>query len=252
MDKLIYTAFNTLNNIYDNRSVRAQNMANVNVPGYRRDLGTKSVGSAFLEAENTFQVRALAIRDDTNIFESDPGTISQTGNDMDVALRGDGYFMVTSPGSEPSLTRRGDLNVNADGFLVNGSSQVFLDKNLQPIQIGAYRAVKIADNGDIFVEPLGSEPGTKELVATLGMTSGAGENLKKFADGQIRTENGGLPLADQVPTIVQKHVELSNVNITEELVNTIEDQRAYEVNIKLISSASEADEAGASLMRMPS
>ena len=62
MDKLIYTAFNTLNNIYDNRSVRAQNMANVNVPGYRRDLGTKSVGSAFMSAENTFQARALAIR----------------------------------------------------------------------------------------------------------------------------------------------------------------------------------------------
>ena len=39
MDKLIYTAFNTVNNIYDNRSVRSQNLANVNVPGYRRDIG---------------------------------------------------------------------------------------------------------------------------------------------------------------------------------------------------------------------
>ena len=250
MDKLIYTAFNTLNNIYDNRSVRAQNMANINVPGYRRDLGTKSVGSAFMSAENTFQSRALAIRDDTNIFESDPGTLSQTGSDLDIAIRGDGYFMVKGPGA-PSLTRRGDLNVNNDGFLINGSSHVFLDKNQQPIQIGAYRSIKIADNGDIFVEPLGSELGTKELVATLGLTSGAGERLKKFFDGEIRAENGELPLADQIPTLVQKHVELSNVNITEELVNTIEDQRAYEVNIKLISSATEADEAGASLMRMP-
>jgi flagellar basal-body rod protein FlgF len=250
MDKLIYTAFNTLNNIYDNRSVRAQNMANINVPGYRRDLGTKSVGSAFMSAENTFQARALAIRDDTNIFESDAGTLSQTGSNLDIAIRGDGYFMVKGAGA-PSLTRRGDLNVNPEGFLINGSSHRFLDKNQQPIQIGAYRSIKIADNGDIFVEPLGSEPGTKELVATLGLTSGAGEQLKKFPDGEIRAENGGLPLADQLPTIVQKHVELSNVNITEELVNTIEDQRAYEVNIKLITSASEADEAGASLMRLP-
>ena len=250
MDKLIYTAFNTLNNIFDNRSVRAQNMANVNVPGYRRDLGTRSAGSAFMSAENTFQVRALAIRDDTNIFESDPGTLSQTGSDMDIAIRGDGYFMVKGPGA-PSLTRRGDLNVDTKGFLINGSSQKFLNKNQQPIQIGAYRNIKIADNGDIFVEPLGSEPGTKKLVATLALTSGAGEQLKKFPDGEIRSKNGGLPLADQLPTIVQKHIELSNVNITEELVNTIEDQRSYEVNIKLISSASEADEAGASLMRMP-
>lgn len=250
MDRLIYTAFNTLNNIYDNRSVRAQNMANVNVPGYRRDLGTKSSGSVFLSAENTFQARALAVKDDSNIFESDPGTLSQTGEDMDIALRGAGYFMVKGPG-EPSLTRRGDLSVNNDGFLTNGSKHVFLDKNLTPIKIGAYRAIKIADNGDIFVEPLGSEPGTKNLVATMGMTSGAGEELKKFPDGEIRAANGGLPLADQKPTLIQQHVELSNVNITEELVNTIEDQRAYEVNIKLITSAKEADEAGASLMRMP-
>ena len=250
MDKLIYTAFNTLNNIYDNRSVRAQNMSNVNVPGYRRDLGTKAVGSAFMSAENTFQARALSIRDDSNIFESDPGTLSQTGSEMDVAIRGNGYFMVKGPGA-PSLTRRGDLNVNNDGFLVNGSRQVFLDKNQTPIQIGAYRAIQFADNGDVFVEPLGSEPGTKNLVATIGLTSGAGEELKKFPDGEIRAKNGGLPLADQKPTLVQKHIELSNVNITEELVNTIEDQRAYEVNIKLITSAKEADEAGASLMRMP-
>ena len=59
MDKLIYTAFNTVNNIYDNRSVRSQNLANVNVPGYRRDLGAKAVGTAFLDNFNTLQTRGL-------------------------------------------------------------------------------------------------------------------------------------------------------------------------------------------------
>ena len=53
--------------------------------------------------------------------------------------------------------------------------------------------------------------------------------------------------ASQLP----KHIELSNVNITEELINSIEDQRQYEINIKMISSASELDEAGTSLMRLP-
>ncbi|MDB2323954.1 flagellar hook-basal body complex protein [Alphaproteobacteria bacterium] len=250
MDKLIYTAYNTLNNIYDNRSLRAQNMANVNVPGYRRDLGSKPVGAAFLQVEGGFQTRALSIRDDTNVFESDPGTLSQTGSDMDLAIRGDGYFLVKGVG-EPSLTRRGDLNVNEDGNLINGSNHVFLDKNLEPIQIGAFRKLMIAENGDIFVEPLGSPVGTQELVATIGLTSGAGVKLKKFPDGEIRVEDGSLPAADQLPTVIQKHLELSNVNITEELINTIEDQRAYEVNIKLITSASEVDEAGASLMRLP-
>ena len=58
MDKLIYTAFNTVNNIYDNRAVRAQNLANIAVPGYKRDLGSKSVGTAFLDNMQTLQSRA--------------------------------------------------------------------------------------------------------------------------------------------------------------------------------------------------
>ncbi|GIR51090.1 MAG: hypothetical protein CM15mP60_1510 [Alphaproteobacteria bacterium] len=57
MDKLIYTAFNTVNNIYDNRAVRAQNLANIPVPGYKRDLGSKSVGTAFLDNMQTLQSR---------------------------------------------------------------------------------------------------------------------------------------------------------------------------------------------------
>jgi len=251
MDKLIYTAFNTLNNIYDNRSVRAQNMANINVPGYRRDLGTKSVGSAFMSSYNTFQSRALAIRDDTNVFESDPGTLSQTGSKLDIAIRGDGYFVVKGLGA-PSLSRRGDLSVTSDGTLVNGAQQQLLGENLQPINVGAYRSIDITDEGVVRVEPLGSEPGTKVEVGKIALTSAFDVQLQKAIDGEIRTVDGTVPAVDGIPKIVQKHVELSNVNITEELVNTIEDQRAYEINIKLIKSASDADEAGASLMRMPS
>ena len=61
-----------------------------------------------------------------------------------------------------------------------------------------------------------------------------------------------MPQRDENIQIVSGHLEMSNVNITEELVQSIEDQRQYEINIKLISSASEMDEGGASLMRMPS
>ena len=251
MDKLIYTAFNTVNNIYDNRSVRAQNLANVNVPGYRRDLGAKSVGTAFLDNMNTLQTRALAIRDDNNYFEADPGTLSQTDYDLDVAIRGDGYFLVKGQ-NELSLTRRGDLKVSGNGTLENGSSQAMLNAELQPIQVPAYRSIKVSDNGDVIIEPLNSPVGTKQIIGRLGMTFAADKELKKFQDGEIRPADGSLPQIDQDVSLVSKHVELSNVNITDELINSIEDQRQYEINIKLISSASEIDEAGASLIRMPS
>jgi flagellar basal-body rod protein FlgF len=64
--------------------------------------------------------------------------------------------------------------------------------------------------------------------------------------------DGTVPPLDATVSVLPKHIELSNVNITEELINSIEDQRQYEINVKLISSATEVDEAGASLIRMPS
>ena len=64
--------------------------------------------------------------------------------------------------------------------------------------------------------------------------------------------DGTVPPLDDNVRVLPKHLELSNVNITEELINSIEDQRQYEINIKMISSASELDESGATLMRMPS
>ena len=251
MDKLIYTAFNTVNNIYDNRSVRAQNLANVNVPGFRRDLGTKPVGTAFLDNIATLQSRALPIRDDKNYFEADPGTLSQTDNDLDVAIRGDGYFLVKGQ-NELSLTRRGDLKINGDGVLENGASELMLNTELQPIQVPAYRTIRFADNGDVIIEPLNSPPGTNQIIGRLGMTFAADKELKKYPDGQIRPADGSVPQIDEDVSLVPQHMELSNVNITDELINSIEDQRHYEINIKLISSASEIDEAGASLIRMPS
>ena len=196
MDKLIYTAFNTVNNIYDNRSVRSQNLANVNVPGYRRDIGAKSVGTAFLDKFNTLQTRGLAIRDDKNYFVSDPGTLSQTDLATEIAIRGDGYFLVQGLG-EPSLSRRGDLKVSAEGVLQNGTSQQMLDRNLQPIQIPEFRSLKVTDNGEVIIEPLGSEPGTTQTVGQLGMTLANEADLKKFPDGEIRPESGELPQVDE-------------------------------------------------------
>ena len=251
MDKLIYTAFNTVNNIYDNRSVRAQNLANVNVPGYRRDLGAKSVGTAFLDNMTSLQSRALAIRDDNNFFEADPGTLSQTDYDLYVAIRGEGYFLVKGQ-NELSLTRRGDLKVAGDGTLQNGSSHAMLNADLEPIQVPAYRSIKVSDDGDVIIEPLNSPVGTKQVIGRLAMTFAADTELKKFPDGEIRPADGTVPGIDQNVSLVPQHVELSNVNITDELISSIEDQRQYEINIKLISSATEIDEAGASLIRMPS
>ena len=251
MDKLIYTVNNTINNIYDNRSIRAQNLSNVNVPGYRKDLTNGSSGTAFLNNLDVLQSRGFSLGVDENLFERSPGQIKQTDEDLDISIRGDGYFFSKGEG-EIALTRRGDMSLDSDGFLVNGTNSRILDVNLNPISVPAHSKLVVVDNGDIIIEPINAPPGTKQTVATIGMTMAAGIQLKKFPDGEIRPDDGSVPQPDQLPRIIQGYIEQSNVNIVDELVNSIEEQRQYDINIKMIASAKEIDEGGAGLMRLPS
>jgi flagellar basal-body rod protein FlgF len=110
----------------------------------------------------------------------------------------------------------------------------------------------ISEDGNISIEPLNSPPGTIVQVGTIGLTLGGEEPLTKSTDGRIRTQNGGIPAADQQPRVAQGYIEESNVNMIDELVGSIEEQRRYEVNVKMIKSAEAIDQGGTSLMRMPS
>jgi flagellar basal-body rod protein FlgF len=249
MDRFIHTALNSINMVKDNSFIRSNNLANNSVPGYRSDYHLKTAGTAFLETMDSHVTRGLAIKNNTNNFDASSGTLNETGNEMDVSIRGDGYF-ITEAASGNALTRRGDFSTNLDGELINGSNATILDSNLQPIVIPPYRSIDFTQTGDIVIEPLNSEPGTREVVASLGLTLPTAP-LKKFPDGEIRYSDGSPIVANQDATVVNKYLEMSNVNLMEELVTSIEDQRVFEINLKLVKTAEDIDRGGSSLIRMP-
>ena len=249
MDRLIHTALNSINMVKDNSFIRSNNLANNSVPGFRSDYHLKTAGTAFIETMDSHITRGLAIKNNTNNFDASSGTLNETGNEMDVSIRGDGYF-ITEAATGNALTRRGDFSTNLDGELINGSNATILDSNLQPIVIPPYRSIDFTQTGDIVIEPLNSEPGTREVVASLGLTLPTAP-LKKFPDGEIRYSDGSPIVANQDATIVNKYLEMSNVNLMEELVTSIEDQRVFEINLKLVKTAEDIDRGGSSLIRMP-
>lgn len=249
MDRFIHTALNSINMVKDNSFIRSNNLANNSVPGFRSDYHLKTAGTAFIETMDSHVTRGLAIKNNTNNFDASSGTLNETGNEMDVSIRGDGYF-ITEAASGNALTRRGDFSTNLDGELINGSNATILDNNLQPIVIPPYRSIDFTQTGEIIIEPLNSEPGTREVVASLGLTLPTAA-LKKFPDGEIRYSNGSPIVANQDATVVNKYLEMSNVNLMEELVTSIEDQRVFEINLKLVKTAEDIDRGGSSLIRMP-
>jgi flagellar basal-body rod protein FlgF len=249
MDRLIHTALTTLRLSNHGDTLHASNMAKASVPGFRRDLEAASE-VRLLASTETLETRAFTIRDTRNNFSEKQGEIQFTGLGTDVAINGQGYFIIQHDGRDPHLSRRGDLRVDANNQLTDGVGALMLDNELQPIVLPPFQDISIGEDGRITITPIGAEPGEVVQAGFLGTTLAEGVVLEKSIDGGIRQPDGTVPPADQQSQILNGALETSNVNVVEELVETIRRQREYEMNVKLISIARDLDEAGASIMRM--
>lgn len=250
MDRMIHTALNALAVRRDAKVTQAQNLANMNVPGFRRDLENDG-GTMFLEQMRTASTRAFRMETGPAAFSAESGFLNPTGEELDVAIADEGYFFIRPETGDPALSRRGDLRIAADGVLRNGAGDVMLDVNQEQIVIPPHRSMTINELGEIWIDPQGGGPGDVVLVGTLATASPPVADLTKGLDGRIRSKEGPLPMPDQQAKVLQGTLEGSNVNPVEELIASIELQRSFELGVRMISMAREIDEAGASLMRAP-
>ncbi len=167
------------------------------------------------------------------------GNLQQTGNFLDVAIQGNGFFQVQMPDGTTAYTRDGAFQMDAQGQLVTSSGyrlspSVTIPPNAQSITIGADGTVTVKLQGQAST----TQVGTIQLASFInpaGLQS-HGENLyqETAASG---TPNTNTPGTNGVGTLNQGYVETSNVNVVEELVNMIQTQRAYEINSKAIQTS---------------
>ena len=87
--------------------------------------------------------------------------------------------MVENKFGELGMSRRGDFTISNDGTLVNRSGEVVLDTSLVPLTVPPFRELFISENGQVFIEPIGGEPGVEQLVNQIAATSTEGLSLKK-------------------------------------------------------------------------
>jgi flagellar basal-body rod protein FlgG len=166
------------------------------------------------------------------------GNLQQSGNQLDVAIRGAGFFRVQMPDGSTGYTRDGSFQLDPNGQLVTSGGHV-----LQPgisIPAGAQN-VTIAADGQVSVTLPGQtapqQVGQLQLASFMnpGGLDPRGQNLyaETAASG---TPNAANPGTDGLGSLMQGHVEGSNVNVVEELVAMIATQRAYELNSKAVQS----------------
>jgi flagellar basal-body rod protein FlgG len=167
------------------------------------------------------------------------GNLAQTGNQLDVAINGQGFLQVSLPDGTIAYTRDGSLHQDSQGQLVTSSGYplspaVTIPANAQTITIGTDGTVSVTQQG----QAAATQVGTVQLANFINASGleARGENLylETAASGTPTTNTPGT---NGIGTLKQGYVETSNVNVVEELVNMIQTQRAYEINSKAISTS---------------
>ncbi len=228
----------------------SNNLANVATNGYKRggvvfeDLmyqNLRPAGSATSEQSTLptgLQV-GLGVRTAASTRNFAQGTLQQTGNNLDLAIKGQGFFQVQLPDGTTGYTRDGSFQVDANGALVTSAGY-----SVQPgITVPANAlAVIIAADGTVSASiPGQTAPQTLGQLQLAGFVNPAGldprgGNLygETAASG---TPQAGAPGSGGLGGLQQGFVEGSNVNVVEELVSMIATQRAYELNSKAIQTS---------------
>ena len=167
------------------------------------------------------------------------GNLQQTGNSLDVAVRGNGFFDVQMPDGTVGYTRDGSFQVNAQGALVTNNGYalqpgITVPANAQSVTIGADGTVSAQIPNQTQPQVLGQLQ-LSTFVNPAGLQP-LGQNLyaETAASG---TPTTGIPGVDNRGSLAQGFTETSNVNVVEELIGMIQTQRAYELNSKAIQTS---------------
>ena len=232
--------------------VIANNLANVNTTGFKRDrasfetLAYQAITNPGApSSDQTKFATGLNLGTGVSIVGTSrmdtQGSLQTTGNSLDLSIQGAGFFQVQKPDGTTAYTRDGSFSLTADGAIVTSEGlplqpQIQVPDGAQTITIGADGTVSALLQGQSTATTLGKIQ-TVRFMNPAGLQS-SGNNLlaETAASGAPQLGDAGT---DGRGTIKQGSLESSNVDITEELVDMIETQRAYEVNSKVIKATDE-------------
>jgi flagellar basal-body rod protein FlgG len=228
----------------------ANNLANVNTTGFKKSKlefqdvlyqNYKAPGSA--TAIGATAPTGLAVgygsKPAASVREFTVGDLQATGNSLDLAIDGDGFFQIQRPDGSTAYTRDGGFKISSDGRVVT-SDGYFLTPEITIPQDAS--ALSVGSDGTVEVTMVGqdtpSQIGQIELARFVNPAglSAIGKNLL-VQTGASGTPTTNTPGQGGNGSIDQGYLEMSNVSVVDEMVNMIVAQRAYEMNSKAIQTA---------------
>jgi flagellar basal-body rod protein FlgF len=243
MENPTYIALSRLDTQQRTMDVIANNIANANTAGFRAE---RTLFNDFLSKQTGVQTAPGAktlsyVQDRATYLDQTEGTLTKTGNPLDLALGGSGFFTVQTPNGV-RLTRAGQFGLLADGRIADPSGNLLLDNNGTPMQVAPGDTdIRVAADGTMTTE--------NGRVGTVGVVTVADTNRLTAEGGKLFRADTATPPAD-APKVVQGMIEDSNVQPMLELTRMLQTQRDFQFVSQFVDS--EADRQQSAIDKLTS
>ena len=243
IDRFAFTAMTGAKHAMGQLATTTHNMANLQTPGFREMLSMfRAVPVDGASADS----RAFVV-DSTPGADWTPGSVSPTGNPLDVAIKDQGLFVVRRGDGQEAYTRSGKFHLDAQGFLVTTAGLNVLDDQGSEIQIPeGSEDIQILANGTVRVTLPGQMFDT--TVGRLKLVNPMPHTLERLPDGLFGSTEE-LEASDDV-NVLQGSIEGSNVNAAQAMVQMIAQNRLFDLNIRLIQAAEQNSKTAGTLMSL--
>lgn len=248
MDKSLYIGMSGAKQSMLAQRAHANNLANANTTGFKRDFAQARSMPVFGEHHPT-RAYAMTERPGTDLSA---GALMETGRKLDVAVEGEGWLAVQNVYGEEVFSRSGSMQVDVNGLLRNANGDLVMG-NGGPVALPPFDNVQIGADGTISVVPVGGPPDQLVAVDRLKLVNPPQDALEKGEDGYIRRKAGqaldGVEPPDANLRVATGFLESSNVNAVEEMISNMQLQRQFEMQVKVMTTANENSEAAARLLQ---
>ena len=252
MDRLAFNAVAAINEQRIARQMVTNELANVSTVGFKRSFEASVRAVQVNGPGMTTRMQPQSFTED--FIQLKAGTVMATGNNLDVALTGSAVLGVTSADGQLAFTRRGDLRVNANGVLENGSGYLVRGEGGSPISAPAGLVITIESDGTVFGRDPAQTNATPPVpLGTLLLRDASEVKLQRRPDGLfsvVGLEQGkDFPSGPNPPRLTAGALEGSNVNALDTMIKLLDQSRTFEQQINMIKEAKSNDESGASMMK---
>ncbi len=245
MDRMLYVAMTGAAQTLTAQAANSHNLANASTTGFKADLSQFRSMPVYGDGMPS-RVYAMAERPGVDLR---PGAIQATGNDLDMAVDGDGWIAVQAADGSEAYTRAGDLHLTVNGLLETGAGHYVLG-NGGPVSIPPAEKLDIGADGTISIRPLGQSAKTLAQIDRVKLVKPPLDQLEKGEDGLFRLRSGAAAPADASVRLVSGALEGSNVNPVEQMVNMISLARQFEMQVKMMRTAEDNASAATQLLRL--